>query len=269
MKRAIVVVMMFVLVALRAASADAPETRYYVRLQTGERSLQVRSDGTLRMARAAPVESQSWRLIPAGGGIYRISNALNGRCLALRKGLVVVVKRGTDSAQLWKVVSNGDNYFISNQALGDNLVLTVGAGAQSPVMAVNGGADPSQTQMWTLFRTRLTSARAPMAGNYLRNDGPVPGTVTDGRYGVGTLWRVVAPSIAGRAQPDPSSKVVRTFRRGTILQADIGRGGSDEVLWNATDNQGNTWMKVRTAKGVDLNCYVRANVRYIQPVRRK
>jgi hypothetical protein len=57
----------------------------------------------------------------------------------------------------------------------------------------------------------------------------------------------------------------RQFKKGTILQSDVGRGGSDEVVINGKDKQGKPWMRVRSVAGETYNCNVRANSRYIQP----
>ncbi len=81
----------------------------------------------------------------------------------------------------------------------------------------------------------------------------------------GTLWRVIAPTQA-MSEPRSDSRVVKTFQPGTILQADVGRGGSDEVLRNASDKKKNFWMRVRDENGRPLNCYVHANSAIIVPV---
>ena len=103
-------------------------------------------------------------------------------------------------------------------------------------------------------------------GNYLRNDGPRQATAPRGSLAAGSLWRVLAPHLNGRAQARLDAPVVRVFARDTILQADLGRGGSDEVLFNAIDAQGHTWMRVRPREGQDLNCYVRAHRKLIAPL---
>ncbi|MCE7872130.1 hypothetical protein DYH09_17355 [bacterium CPR1] len=81
----------------------------------------------------------------------------------------------------------------------------------------------------------------------------------------GSLWKVLAYT-KGHTEPNPDSRVVHGFAPGTILQADVGRGGADEVLLNAKDSQGSCWMRVRDRKGNPLNCYVRANKESIEPV---
>lgn len=123
--------------------------------------------------------------------------------------------------------------------------------------------------MW-LFRVSLLLlvlllASAGWAQDWFSNDGPVRAAPIPGPMTPGSLWRVVGGSLNGRVTP--GGRVVRVFPRGTVLQADVGRGGSDEVLVNALDAAGKPWMRVRTKQGVDLNCYVRANGKYLQPVK--
>lgn len=60
---------------------------------------------------------------------------------------------------------------------------------------------------------------------------------------------------------------MRTFQSGDILQVEVYRGGSDEVLLNVVDAAGKPWMPVRGSRIAD-RCYVRANQRYIQPLLR-
>lgn len=105
-------------------------------------------------------------------------------------------------------------------------------------------------------------------GDYLTNTGPVQAKAPSGRLSAGALWRVLTPNLNCRRQPDPQAAIVRGFRRGTLLQADIGGGGSDEVLYNVQDNRGHTWMRVRSAQGLDYHCYVRAHRRFIAPLSR-
>lgn len=107
---------------------------------------------------------------------------------------------------------------------------------------------------------------ADARGDWLRNVGYVTGKVPSRSLMPGSLWRVVADRTPGRAEPGAGPKV-RTFARGTVLQADVGRGGSDEVLENARDASGRPWMRVRSADGTSLGCYVRANKALIRPVR--
>jgi len=112
----------------------------------------------------------------------------------------------------------------------------------------------------------LLLGTASWGQDYFSNQGPVQASQPTGARSAGSLWQVVAGSLNGRATPTAQGRVVRVFGRGTVLQADIGRGGSDEVLRNAVDSEGHPWMRVRTREGQDLNCYVRANGRFIRPV---
>lgn len=108
--------------------------------------------------------------------------------------------------------------------------------------------------------------RADARGDWARNVGYVTGKVPARTLMPGSLWRVVSRSAEGRSRPGGGS-VVRTFAKGSIIQADVGRGGADEVFINARDAGGRPWMRVRTASGEALGCYVRANKTVIRPVR--
>lgn len=105
-------------------------------------------------------------------------------------------------------------------------------------------------------------------GDYPSNAAPIQGTVPPGsKLQPGSLWEVISPGLNCRRNPDVNSPRVRQFKSGDRLQAEVFRGGSDEVLINAKDATGKLWMKVRskTFKLEDA-CYVRANRRYIKPV---
>jgi hypothetical protein len=102
------------------------------------------------------------------------------------------------------------------------------------------------------------------AGDYDRNEAPIKGSIRPPLM-AGSLWRVVAAELHCRRTPDVKAAIVRQFQRNDILQAEVYRGGSDEVLVNARDANGKPWMPVRGQNSSQL-CYVRANHRYIQPV---
>lgn len=108
-----------------------------------------------------------------------------------------------------------------------------------------------------------THAQISAVGNYLTNAGPVKGTVAAPAT-AGALWRVLTPQLNCRQEPNPQARITRHFRRGTVLQADLGRGGSDEVLFNVRDARGYTWMLVRSRQGQPYRCYVRAHQRFIR-----
>lgn len=115
----------------------------------------------------------------------------------------------------------------------------------------------------------LASGAWAAPGDWYSCQGPVMAPEPAGPAMAGSLWRVVAPSgLLGRRSPAVSAPVVARFPTGTVLQADVGRGGADEVWINALDSAGQPWMRVRTREGRDLDCYVRANARYIRPVTR-
>lgn len=122
----------------------------------------------------------------------------------------------------------------------------------------------------TIAQTHTSIPQADQNGDYAHNEAPIQGTVPPGsRLMAGSLWQVVSPRLNCRQRPGTSSPVVRQFQAGDRLQAEVGRGGSDEVLINARDAAGKPWMGVRskTFKLEDA-CYVRANHRYIRPITR-
>lgn len=102
-------------------------------------------------------------------------------------------------------------------------------------------------------------------GNYDRNETNVQSPRGD-RYGTGSLWRVVVDGLNCRQEPRIDSPVQRTYAANDIIEVQIGRGGSDEVLINARDQNGSPWMPVRYVPSTFEGCYVRANSRFIRPV---
>ncbi len=106
------------------------------------------------------------------------------------------------------------------------------------------------------------------SGNYFSNDAPVKGTAPSPLM-PGSLWQVVSSELNCRRRAGRDAAIVRQFRQGALLQAEVGRGGADEVLLNAKDQTGQPWMWVRSPQGQSHACYVKANRRYIQPVLRK
>ncbi|MBD2178857.1 hypothetical protein H6F42_18205 [Pseudanabaena sp. FACHB-1998] len=104
-------------------------------------------------------------------------------------------------------------------------------------------------------------------GNYYRNESPVQAPNRLNRIASGSLWRVIVDGLNCRQQANINSPIVRTYLAGELLEVEVYRGGSDEVLINPIDRSGKPWMPVRGANSEDV-CYVRANSRYIQPVMR-
>jgi hypothetical protein len=106
-------------------------------------------------------------------------------------------------------------------------------------------------------------AKPDRNGDYFDNYGPIqakkPGNDP------GSLWQVISPGLNCRSDRGIQSPIVRSFKKGTILQANVGRGGSDEMWLNWKDQQGKPWMRVRSEAGEDYACNVRANSRYIKP----
>jgi hypothetical protein len=111
----------------------------------------------------------------------------------------------------------------------------------------------------------LPPEKADRNGDYFNNHAPVQGKVIGRGNMAGSLWQVVASGLNCRSDAGMQSPVVRSFSRGTVLQANVGRGGSDEVVINGKDKQGKPWMRVRSEAGESYECAVRANSRYIKP----
>lgn len=103
-------------------------------------------------------------------------------------------------------------------------------------------------------------------GNDFSNETPVKGTAPHPLMS-GSFWQVVSSKLNCRSHAGLNYDVVRQFKQGDRLQADVGRGGADEVMLNFKEATGQPWMRVRNARGQNLNCYVRANRAYIQPDR--
>ncbi|MEB3295188.1 MAG: hypothetical protein VKJ24_18700 [Synechococcales bacterium] len=111
------------------------------------------------------------------------------------------------------------------------------------------------------------SGQPDSQGDYYSNEGSQQGSVPNGsRLFPGSLWQVRAAQLNCRREAGLQAPIVRQFKRGDRLQADVGRGGSDEVLVNALGSDRRPWMRVRSATGQVYNCYVRANQKYIQPI---
>jgi hypothetical protein len=120
----------------------------------------------------------------------------------------------------------------------------------------------------------LVSAQTPVTpkpdrnGDYFSNEALIQGKVPR-PYSTGSLWQVVPVELNCHSGVGLDYGITRKFKRGEILQADLGRGGSDEVIRNAKDKNDKPWMRVRSASGENYNCYVRANNVYIQPYQGK
>lgn len=107
-------------------------------------------------------------------------------------------------------------------------------------------------------------AQTPDAnGDYFSNEGSVLGKGSAGQS-PGSLWRALE-KLPCRKTPDEGSAVVRIAAKGAVLEAEVWRGGSDEVLLNPRDKKGKPWMAVRGKTPEDV-CYVRAHSRTIQPL---
>jgi hypothetical protein len=113
--------------------------------------------------------------------------------------------------------------------------------------------------------TDLFSGKPDRNGDYPSNYAPIQAKSTGDRRMAGSLWQVVASGLNCRSEAGTQLSIVRSFKKGTLLQASVGRGGSDEVHINWKDKQGKPWMRVRNEAGAEYDCVVRANSRYIKP----
>ncbi len=209
-----------------AVAQDTSHLLWIMPTASGVATLQAEASGAVRVARAQQLESGCWRLQPVQGGYHVLCSAFGGkRGLSLRQGKPYLAQ---GPGERWQIRQSSAGVFHLQCAKGRL-----------------GNHD------WTLWsRQRLD--RRPEPGNYLRSD-------------LGQYWRVLRNDLAGRSEPRPSAPVVKKFRRDTVFLADWGRGGSDEVLWNEVDENGNTWLKVKDRKGNPCNCYVRANSTWLKP----
>ncbi len=107
-------------------------------------------------------------------------------------------------------------------------------------------------------------AQADLQGNYFRNETMVQATSRDSKLSAGSLWLVRVDGLNCRRSASIDSSIMRIYDAGALLEVEVYRGGSDEVLVNALDQNGRPWMPVR-GKNVEDVCFVRANSRYIQP----
>lgn len=116
----------------------------------------------------------------------------------------------------------------------------------------------------TIALTQSTTNKPDRLGDYYSNEAILKGTAT-GAAMAGSRWNVVASQLNCRRAGDAEQAIVRRFKRGDVLEAEVYWGGSDEVLRNAIDRNGKPWMPVRGTSAGAI-CYVRANKRYIQPL---
>ncbi|MEA5478550.1 hypothetical protein VB774_13055 [Pseudanabaena galeata UHCC 0370] len=100
-------------------------------------------------------------------------------------------------------------------------------------------------------------------GNYYSNEAPIKSA---NYRAAGSLWQVtVANGLNCRRSASLRSPIVRTYLKNAVLEVEVYRGGSDEVLVNPLDENGRPWMPVR-GRNIEDICYVRANSLYIQPI---
>lgn len=101
--------------------------------------------------------------------------------------------------------------------------------------------------------------------DFYRNESLVQAPSRNSKLAAGSLWRVVASSLNCRRAASLDSSIIRKYRVGVLIEAEVYRGGSDEVLVNPVDSDGKPWMPVRGKNAEDV-CYVRANSLYISPI---
>ena len=121
---------------------------------------------------------------------------------------------------------------------------------------------PVAVQAQNLAQTQSQNPDAQ--GNYYSNFTNVQAPQTSYNSS-GSLWRVVAENLDCRRSPNLKSLVLRTFQKNILIEAEVYRGGSDEVLVNLLDENGQPWMNVRGRNRSEI-CLVRANSLYIEPV---
>lgn len=102
-------------------------------------------------------------------------------------------------------------------------------------------------------------------GNYYRNVTSVQAENNSSKGSAGSLWLVRVDGLNCRRSASIDSPVVRVYAADSLLEVEVYRGGSDEVLVNVLDQNGRPWMPVR-GRSVEDVCFVRANSRYIQPL---
>ncbi len=110
----------------------------------------------------------------------------------------------------------------------------------------------------------IPEIRPDRHGNYYSNESTVKAEIANSKLAAGSLWRVAVDALNCRRSANINSNVVRTYLIGELLEVEVYRGGSDEVLVNRLDPKGKPWMPVRGKNTEDV-CYVRANSRFIQP----
>ena len=110
----------------------------------------------------------------------------------------------------------------------------------------------------------IPEIRPDRHGNYYSNESTVKAEITNSKLAAGSLWRVAVDALNCRRSASINSDVIRTYLIGELLEVEVYRGGSDEVLVNRLDPKGKPWMPVRGKNTEDV-CYVRANRRFIQP----
>jgi hypothetical protein len=139
--------------------------------------------------------------------------------------------------------------------------------------ATSAQVDASQTDLWRRGKAAQSQIRSygatPIAQDaefdYYSNETEIKANRSS-RYGTGSLWRVKVDRLNCRQEPSLLSPIKQTYANNTVLEVQIYRGGSDEVLENPRDRLGKPWMPVRDRDSLESSCYVRANSRYIQPV---
>ncbi len=128
---------------------------------------------------------------------------------------------------------------------------------------------------FSLTYSMLLLALGPVAvqaqdygSDFYRNESLVQAPSRNSKLAAGSLWQVVTSTLNCRRAASLDSSVIRQYQSGVLIEAEVYRGGSDEVLVNPVDSNRKPWMAVRGRDSEDV-CYVRANSRYISPLRLK
>jgi hypothetical protein len=238
--------LLWLLLALTAPCWSVPVTDHYLWLMpysSVDLSLTSAPIGSVVVNQTRQEEPRCWRLIPAqsASSYYIVCAGYGGkRGLAIKDGKVYLA---ADRGLVWKIEEVTDSQFRVSCDQGQ-----LSYDSKTKLATLTKGTE-FQWNIWP----RQQVGHSPEPGNYVRSD-------------QSKFWKINVEGLRGRSKPDPESSVVRRFRRGQQLQIDYGRGGSDEVFWNAVDRDGNTWIKVSSREGQPLNCYIRANPRWVVPV---
>lgn len=157
-------------VAGAAAPAGSLDMSFYYRITNdflgSDRALDADQRGTIAMGLRGDFDSQAWRLVDSGAGLYRLTTAQLGSDFSLTVDprsdtpSMAATESGAKS-QLWRLTpSAAGSFVVTNEALGPRRSLDIFAGgAHRPVMARTGNF---AGQQWQLARfKRIPSVFVP------------------------------------------------------------------------------------------------------------